>query len=147
MSSKTKQNKRKEKRSKRRDLHKQGEITRWENGVLIKENANGGMYSKEYTIALTNRLIGIINSELTDSHCLQNPKIFYQKFLCIKNYIRDLLVYWSGDVGKTFNYHFLRVCYETYLNSKTCDIPIDEIFMGLIIDNIDKVRNNYYESN
>lgn len=131
--SKAKKEKRKKKKDERRTQHQDNKISKWKSGKLVKENANGDKYSKGYTIELRDRLMDLILFNLRDPACIQNPFMFYHRFLQTKSYIRDLLVYWSGDVERKddYKYWFLKKCYEIYLdNAET--LGIQSTLMGLI---------------
>ena len=83
----------------------------WTEGKLLEENHNGGPYSKNYTMALTDRLMLYI-SQGWDGESYEK---YLKNFRKYKQKVITLILHWSPEVPKTYpGYEELKNLLEIY---------------------------------
>lgn len=105
---KLRRKKRHERNVNREIVHKN---TAWSGGKLLEENHNGGPYSKNYTMALTDRLM-IYIAQAWDG---EDYKRYLENFRKYKQKVITLLLHWSPEVSKDYpGYYDLKGILEDY---------------------------------
>lgn len=115
--------KRKEKKELNRNLYYEHVANELDRGRIMRENSNGDKYSPEYTQTISKVVVDKIIKKYEECVFEDDPRAreFLHYFFTLKDFIRDLLIYWSNSVEKGYQYRFLKKLMEIYWDLKKQD--------------------------